>query len=152
MEVSSSLVKNSSHGHHFQLSSGCCMQHGPNQNIKCNCTYVRCLIFGQHVKCKYPCTKLAYHFSHTQHHINSDKFDTVCTVHRNQLYKQTKKMHFLYVFILQFLYSSTCFERPFRSSSGVHDLLYLQLCTNHTNVSNSSVWRLEPVSTVRPSS
>ena len=33
-------------------------------------------------------------------------------------------MHFLYVFILQFLYYSTCFERPFRSSSGVHDLLY----------------------------
>ena len=37
-------------------------------------------------------------------------------------------MHFLYVFILQSLYNSTCFERPFRSSSGVHDLLYLQLC------------------------
>ena len=33
-------------------------------------------------------------------------------------------MHFLYVFILQFLYNSTCFERPFPSSSGVHDLLY----------------------------
>ena len=33
-------------------------------------------------------------------------------------------MHFLYVFILQFLYNSTRFERPFRSSSGVHDLLY----------------------------
>ena len=40
------------------------------------------------------------------------------------LYKQTKKMNFLYVFILQFFYNSTCFERPFRSSSGVHDLLY----------------------------
>ena len=50
-------------------------------------------------------------------------FDVVCSMHRNQLYKQTKKMHFLYVFILQFLYNSTCFERPFRSSSGVHDLL-----------------------------
>ena len=36
-------------------------------------------------------------------------------------------MQFLYVFILQFLYNSTCFERPFHSSSGVHDLLYLQL-------------------------
>ena len=33
-------------------------------------------------------------------------------------------MHFLYVFILQFIYNSTCFERPFHSSSGVHDLLY----------------------------
>ena len=33
-------------------------------------------------------------------------------------------MDFLHVFILQFLYNSTCFERPFRSSSGVHDLLY----------------------------
>ena len=52
-------------------------------------------------------------------------FDFVCTVHRNQLYKQTIKMHFLYVFILQFMYNSTCFERPFRLSSGVHDLLYL---------------------------
>ena len=29
-------------------------------------------------------------------------------------------MHFLYVFILQFLYNSTRFERLFRSSSGVH--------------------------------
>jgi hypothetical protein len=36
-------------------------------------------------------------------------------------------MHFLYVFILQFLCNSTCFERPFRSSSGVHDLLYSAL-------------------------
>ena len=36
-------------------------------------------------------------------------------------------MHYLYVFILQFMYNSTCFERPFRSSSGVHDLLCLQL-------------------------
>ena len=41
-----------------------------------------------------------------------------------ELYKQTNKMHFLYVLILQFLYNSTCFERPFRSSSGVYDLLY----------------------------
>ena len=38
-------------------------------------------------------------------------------------------MHSLYVFILQFSHNSTCFERTFRSSSGVHDLLYLQLCT-----------------------
>ena len=44
-------------------------------------------------------------------------------------------MQFLYVFILQFLYNSTCFQRPFRSSSGVHDLLYLQLCINSANVS-----------------
>ena len=28
------------------------------------------------------------------------------------------------VYILQSSYNSTCFERPFRSSSGVHDLLY----------------------------
>ena len=70
-----------------------------------------------------------------------NEFDTVCNVHRNQLHKQTNKMDFLYVFILQFLYNSTCFERPFRSSSGVHDLLYMQLCTNHANVSNWSVLR-----------
>ena len=48
------------------------------------------------------------------------QFDIVCTVHRNQFYKQTNKMHFLYVFILQSFCNSTCFERPFRSSSGVH--------------------------------
>ena len=53
-----------------------------------------------------------------------NRFDIVCTVHRNQLYIQTNKMHFPYLFILQFLYDSTRFERPFRSSSGVHDLLY----------------------------
>ena len=39
---------------------------------------------------------------------------------KTHLYKQTNKMHFLYVFILQSLYNSTCFERLFRSSSGVH--------------------------------
>ena len=33
-------------------------------------------------------------------------------------------MQFLYVFIVQFLYNCTYFERPFYSSSGVHDLLY----------------------------
>ena len=54
-------------------------------------------------------------------------------------------MYFVYVFILQFCCTSTCFERPFRSSSGVHDLLYLQLCTSHANVSNCSVLRLELV-------
>ena len=59
------------------------------------------------------------------------------------LYKQTNKMHFLCIFILRFLSNSTCFERPFRSSSGVNDLLYLQLCTNHANVSNCSVLRLD---------
>ncbi len=41
-----------------------------------------------------------------------------------QLYKQTNQMQFLYVFIVQFLYNCTYFERPFYSSSGVHDLLY----------------------------
>ena len=52
-----------------------------------------------------------------------------------QLYKHTNNMHFLCVFILQFLYDSTCFDRTFRSPSAVHDLLYLQLCTNRVNVS-----------------
>ena len=28
------------------------------------------------------------------------------------LYRQNNKMHFLYVFILQFLYNSICFEAP----------------------------------------
>ena len=55
---------------------------------------------------------------------NFNEFYTVCTVHRNQFYKQTNKMHTLYVFILQFLYNSTCFERPIRSSPGVHDLTF----------------------------
>ena len=35
------------------------------------------------------------------------------------------------MFILQSFCNSTCLERLFRSSSGVHDLLYLQLCRNH---------------------
>ena len=42
------------------------------------------------------------------------------TVHHKQLYKQTNKMHFLYVFIPQYLYNFTCFKWPFHSSSGVH--------------------------------
>ena len=77
-------------------------------------------------------------------------FDIVCIVHSSQLHKQTNKMHFLYVFILQFLYNSTCFEGPFRSSSGVHKLLYLQLCTNRANESNCS--GLTVGTTVRPNS
>jgi hypothetical protein len=36
------------------------------------------------------------------------------------LYEQTNELHFLYVFILQFFNNSTCFERTFRSSSGVN--------------------------------
>ena len=44
-------------------------------------------------------------------------------------------MHFLYVFILPFMYNSTCFERSFHSPPGVHDLLYLQLCADHAKVS-----------------
>ena len=61
---------------------------------------------------------------HTSSCNTTISFDIVCTAHRNQLYKQTDKMHFPYVFILQFLYKSTCFEGQLRSSSGVHDLLY----------------------------
>ena len=41
-------------------------------------------------------------------------------------------MYVLYVFILQSVYNSTCFERPFLSSSGVYNLLYPQLCTDHS--------------------
>ena len=36
-------------------------------------------------------------YIHTYIHV----FDTASTVHRNHFYKQTNKMHFLYVFILQ---------------------------------------------------
>ena len=50
---------------------------------------------------------------------------TLYVPYHNQVHIQTNKMHFLYVFILQFMYNSTCFEQPFRSSSGIHDLLYL---------------------------
>ena len=49
----------------------------------------------------------------------------------------------MYLFY-NFFYNSTCFEQPFRPSSGVRDLLYLQLCTNRANVSNCLVLRLEP--------
>ena len=41
---------------------------------------------------------------------------------------------FLYVFVIQFFVYSTCFARFFRSLSGVHKLLYLQLCTNYANM------------------
>ena len=64
------------------------------------------------------------------------EFDIVCTVHRNKLYKQTNKMHFFVSIYFTVLYNSTCFERPFRSSSGVHNLPYLQLCTTRANVPN----------------
>ena len=50
-------------------------------------------------------------------------------------------MHFL--FILQSLYNSKCFKQLFRSSSGVHNLLYLRLCTNHSTIPNCSILRLE---------
>ena len=77
------------------------------------------------------------------------RFDIVCTVHHNQLYKQTNKMHFLYVFILQ------CFTTLYDSNDHfIHNqefMIYciLQLCTNHVTVSNCLVL---PVPTVRPSS
>ena len=52
-------------------------------------------------------------------------------------------MHSLYIFILQFLYNSACFERQFRSSSGVHDLPYFAvlytfacICTELQNTVN----------------
>ena len=61
-----------------------------------------------------------------------------------RLHKQPNMMHFLCVFILQFVYNSKCFERPFRSPSAVHDLLYLQLCANHADVSNCWLLRLGP--------
>ena len=56
------------------------------------------------------------------------------------LYKQTNKIA-LSVRILQFMYNSTCFERSFRSTSGVHDLPDLQLCTNRANVSRDTFAR-----------
>ena len=46
------------------------------------------------------------------------QFATACTVHRNKLYKQTNKMHFLYVFILQHFCNSTCLKQLFLSSPG----------------------------------
>ena len=71
-------------------------------------------------------------------------FDIVCTVHRNQLYKQTNKMDFLYVFILSIfvqLYTlGTTFCFIIRS---FHNLLYLQLCTNHADVSDFSNEQLD---------
>lgn len=36
---------------------GCCIRQGTNQNIKCTCAKVRCLVLGQHIICKCPCTK-----------------------------------------------------------------------------------------------
>jgi hypothetical protein len=59
------------------------------------------------------------------------EFDFVYTVHCNQLHKQTNKMHFFSMYLFYNFVPSTCFERPFRSSSGDHKLL----CTYHANVS-----------------
>ena len=42
----------------------------------------------------------------------------------NKYINKLIKMHFLYVFILQFLYNSTCFERSHCSSSGVFFVVY----------------------------
>ena len=54
-------------------------------------------------------------------------------------------MHFLYVFILQSFCNSTRFERLFLSLSVDHKFMYMQLCTNHANVPNCSVLKLELV-------
>ena len=75
--------------------------------------------------------------------VNScEGFDIVCTAHCNQLYKQTNKMQLLYVFILQFLYKSACFEDHFVHHQKFMICYVLQLCTDHSNVSNCSVLRL----------
>ena len=64
------------------------------------------------------------------------------TVYLNIYLNKPTRCSFLYVFILKFFVHSTCFEWPFLSSSGVRKLLYQQLCTNHANMPNCSVWRL----------
>ena len=43
-------------------------------------------------------SKTSYYYCPLTHFT---EFDTICTVHRNLFSKQTNKMHFLYVFILQ---------------------------------------------------
>ena len=64
------------------------------------------------------------------------KCDIVCTVHRNQFYKQTNKMHFLYVFILQF--STTLHVSNYHFVHHQEFMIYciLQLCTNRANLPN----------------
>ena len=46
-----------------------CIRQGTNQNIKCTCAKVRCLVLGQHIIRRCPCTRFLARFSHTQHHI-----------------------------------------------------------------------------------
>ena len=48
-------------------SQRCCMRQGTNQNIKCACAKVRCLVVGQHIICKCSGTKFLARFSHTQY-------------------------------------------------------------------------------------
>jgi len=55
----------------------CRIRQGTNQNIKCTCAKVRCLVLGQHIICKCPCTKFLARFSHTQHHIWPN-FERIC--------------------------------------------------------------------------
>ena len=67
-------------------------------------------------------------------------------------YKQTNKMHFLYVFILQSFATLHVSIDCFVHHQEFINLVYLELCTNHGNVPNCSVLRLELVPIVRPSS
>ena len=68
-------------------------------------------------------------------------FDIVCTVHRNQFYKQTNKMH-ICVYLFYNIFANLHVSKDyFVHHQEFISLLYLQLCTNRANVSNCSVAR-----------
>ena len=69
-------------------------------------------------------------FSHQVFIFRGKTFIKFCFI----LYKQINQMRFLYVFILQFLNKSTCFERPFLRHQEFMIYCILQLRTNRANV------------------
>ena len=107
------------------------------KNMKTNCVQVgqkSCWYYSIRLWRRYITIKHCQNLNTKELATHLSVFDIVCTVHRNHLHKQTNKMHFsMYLFYNCFVHS-TCFEWPFRSSSGVHKLLYLQLCKNRANV------------------
>ena len=69
----------------------------------------------------------------------SESFDIVCTVHHNQLYEQTNKMHFLCVFILQFFVQLYIFRTTI--SFIIRSSWFALFCSSVKTMQNCSVLR-----------
>ena len=71
--------------------------------------------------------------------------DIVCTVHRNQLLNKPTRCTFCMYLFYNLFVTLHVSNDYFVHLQEFINLLYLQLCTNHANVPNCSVLRLEPV-------